>query len=188
MHPSMCIKTPKCHAVEVQRSKRKNSRRNRWSWPFSRRDRNPCPRRTPPSLQEHISTIHPLGSRSSSQNVPSSLASSAGASAAAAAPPAAAPGAAAAPPPEPTLTRRSLMSLPSRACVSEKNHNSSATNSHFSRFLEIRLRRAYSVMGGCLSEIRTLAKIDVQMGSTSTLAAAIRVWSLSAYMVVKIVA
>lgn len=127
MHPSMCIKTPKCHAVEVQRSKRKNSRRNRSCWLFSRRGRSPCPRRTPPSLQKRVSTMTlGPGLSWSGRHAPSSFfSSSAGASAAAAAPPAAAAPGAAAAPPEPTLTRRSLMSLPSRAYLS--NHHSSAT-------------------------------------------------------------
>ena len=56
-------------------------------------------------------------------NVPSSFSASAGASSppAAAAPPAPPAGAAAAPPPEPTFRRRSLTSLPSRACSRIRN-------------------------------------------------------------------
>jgi hypothetical protein len=96
-------------------------------------------------------------------DVPSSFFSS---SAGAASPPAAAPpappaaGAAAAPPPEPTFRSKSLTSLPSRACPNIRNHISAAIH----------------------SDVRTLAKRVVQMGSTSSIfAALISDWSLSAW-------
>lgn len=86
--------------------------------PFSRTDRNPYPRRIPPSLQRIVSPANRQREASPPQNLPSSFSSSLGASSAAAAPPpAAAPpvAAAAAPPPEPTLESMPLTSLPSRA-------------------------------------------------------------------------
>ena len=90
---------------------------------LSRRDRSPCPRLTPPSLLWGVSIRSLPNSGISWVNVPSSFASSAGAasSPAAAAPPAPPAGAAAAPPPEPTFRRRSLTSLPSRACSLIRN-------------------------------------------------------------------
>ncbi len=56
------------------------------------------------------------------------------------------------------------MSLPSRAC---QVRYALASMSH-------------SISLGFRCSGRTLAKMEVQMGSTSTLAALIRVWSLSA--------
>jgi hypothetical protein len=101
-------------------------------------------------------------------NIPSSFSSSAGASA----PPAAAPpappaaGAAAAPPPEPTFRSRSLTSLPSRAYFHIRNH----------------ISRAIHSVG------RTLANRVVQMGSTSSIfAALISDWSLLVQAMVRAV-
>lgn len=89
---------------------------------LSRRDRNPCPRLTLPSLViANVSVPSPFRKISYiwiSVNIPSSFSSSFASSAAGAAPPAAAPpaaGAAAAPPPDPTFKSRSLTSLPSSA-------------------------------------------------------------------------
>ena len=84
------------------------------------------------------------------------------AAAAAPAPPAAGAAAAAAlPPPDPTFINRSFTSLPSRAC-----------SSNMSEFV---VQYPLSFRRRC-----TLAKREHQMGSTSgTLAAVMRVWSLS---------
>ena len=89
---------------------------------LSRKDRNPCPRPTLPSLiRQCVSVCRPsiLG-WSRHKDLPSSFssffASSAGASPAAAAPPVAPEGAAAAaPPPDPTFNNMSLTFLPSSA-------------------------------------------------------------------------
>jgi hypothetical protein len=123
---------------------------------LSRRDRSPCPRLTPPSLCG-VLVLSPEKCEWR-VDVPSSFfSSSAGAASPpdAAAPPAPpAAGAAAAPPPEPTFRSRSLTSLPSRAC-----------------------RLVLSHLG-----VRTLAKRVVQMGSTSSIFAALMSdWSLSAW-------
>jgi hypothetical protein len=127
---------------------------------LSRRDRSPCRRLTPPSLRGALVSV--LRLTVDWVNIPSSFFSS---SAGASAPPAAAPpappaaGAEAAPPPEPTFRSRSLTSLPSRA------------------YFHIRNRVSHAIH----SVVRTLANRVVQMGSTSSIfAALISDWSLSA--------
>ena len=129
----------------------------------SLKDRNPYPRLTPPWLQ-NMSVYESRISRTGENIVPSSFSSSL-VSSAAASPPAAPPaaGAAAAPPPDPTFNRRSLTSFPSRACKLNRQHLLPTSCSH----------RDF---------VRTLAKREVQIGSTSSiLAALMMVCSLSAW-------
>lgn len=150
----------KCRWSVLSNPEKGKRRRKERKKALSRRDRSPCPRRTPPSLWSYVSFRAGLA-RGICQNVPSSFFSS---SAGAAASPPAAAGAPPAPaaagaPPEPTFRSRSLTSLPSRACP------------------RIRYRLRVPIQ----SFARTLAKSVVQMGSTSSIFAALmRDWSLSA--------
>lgn len=114
---------------------------------------------------------------------PSSLASSLASSAGAAPPAAAPPAAGAAPPPEPTLVRRSLTSLPSRACHKRihRQHLQVPNCLKQPRTPAVDFRCGSSIRDGVSGiDGRTLAKREVQMGSISTLLALIRACSLSA--------
>jgi hypothetical protein len=118
---------------------------------LSRKDRNPYPRPIPPSLlcvSVKISKTT-AGKISLPSTFSSSLASSTAAPADA---PAAGPEAAAAPPPDPTFRRRSLTSLPSSACIPSQSHCRPGVLQRF---------------------VRTLAKREVQIGSTSAIFAAV---------------
>lgn len=142
--------------------------RRRCREPLSRKDRSPCPRPTPLSLQQNI-----VSSNQAPQpppmhmHLPSSFSSSLGASSAAEAPAAAPPaaGAAAAPPPEPTFNSSSFTSLPSSA-LAKRLHQMGSTSGTLAAVMMDWSLSAYTdkireilprLRGGCLRGITVMS-------------------------------